>query len=807
MKKRSSILIIFASMLMSITAFASNGEVEAKAKIIGAETFCAGGDVIDYSIEQAELQIKIASAAYTMNTPDDVESSITLHFENATIDDYYESEWLARENIKVVGADGGNINTIPVDTQVEKDEVTITFERKFQEDEVIAIQLFSLMDKTSAGKEATVSITGDFAETEELVFASVAKDGITVSTKDTVAIAQDEVTPLYSKGVKITRNAGYFSSGEYIELKMSKGFQFAEVPASAPADKQVTVNGETLTPSTATDANAMGLGEILYDGEEAIIRLNTDMAPALPISGQADNTTDALLIKNLQVDSDSAKVGAMAKLTVAYQGTRDVVEVAEVVDYEVELTVDADEKDLPIMYSGVDVNNYGITDDSDHWTLEVTAEETFPGAWGMRKGFSFTLPEGVYATDVEVLDADGFTSNGGVADVTAWDTAFKEAYQNGDHKSFAFSKRVFDDVDTQLREDVGSVTFRLQLVADPTFAGDVVLGMEGDLVGTHEVIVAHFQKPYTVTAERNDLAIDYRYTDIPTAIVVKEGADGLFAKNDATFDFNIETQYITFEEDATFIVEGASGLELKEADTDSNRLSFTVKAESEEAATITIEDMQLFMQRNIPAGPYRLELTTSLAHADTDKDGKITVADAGYLAQGLLAPDEDAIIDDVCDYDTVVKEGFVNIITAGRNQDDASFTTKVIVPLGESYVISNETQIALDAPAYISAGGYTMLPVRAVAKALGINSACVLWSEEASTVTILYGQRVICMTIGERVMYVNGTAIPASAAIEISNERTFLPMRDLATALGVTDITWDEATQTATLNGSQTAAK
>ena len=150
-----------------------------------------------------------------------------------------------------------------------------------------------------------------------------------------------------------------------------------------------------------------------------------------------------------------------------------------------------------------------------------------------------------------------------------------------------------------------------------------------------------------------------------------------------------------------------------------------------------------------------------------------------------------------------VKEGFVNVITAGRDQDDASFTKKVVVPVGEKYLIAGEEQVALDVPAYISAAGYTMLPVRAVATALGINNNNVLWNQASRTVTILYGQRIITMVAGQKVVTVNGNTIPASATVQIKDGRTFLPMRDLATALGVTDITWDAATKTATMNGNQ----
>ena len=126
-----------------------------------------------------------------------------------------------------------------------------------------------------------------------------------------------------------------------------------------------------------------------------------------------------------------------------------------------------------------------------------------------------------------------------------------------------------------------------------------------------------------------------------------------------------------------------------------------------------------------------------------------------------------------------------------------------MVPVGENYILSGENKIELDVPAYINDAGYTMLPVRAVANALGIDKNAVLWDQPTRTVTIMYGQRIITMTYGQKVIYVNGSALPASSAVEIKDGRTFLPMRDLATALGVLDIQWDSVNRTATLNGNQ----
>ena len=105
--------------------------------------------------------------------------------------------------------------------------------------------------------------------------------------------------------------------------------------------------------------------------------------------------------------------------------------------------------------------------------------------------------------------------------------------------------------------------------------------------------------------------------------------------------------------------------------------------------------------------------------------------------------------------------------------------------------------ITLDTPAYINAENYTELPLRAVSEAFG---ATVGWDDASRTVTVMMGQRIVSMTIGSKTMYINGTPVQMNTAPEITNERTFVPVRDLANALGISKIDWNEASQTVTLN-------
>ncbi len=706
----------------------------------------------------------------------------------------------AKDDANTEAAGSTDFKVVPVEgfskakaAMKDVDEFTFGIKGKLHTGDVISIDLATVMDKTSVGRQATLDVESDDLNLDvaDLVYVGVEDYGITATTKKLATVAEDEEATL-EKDLKIESVVGNFQVDQTIELKLNNGFEFKKAWKGFTGDDYTVVD---------------------VDGNKAIIEVDTE--------------TDEIVIKanELTIVADGAKSGDVATITVkatasdkdgnkvdkAFKATTKV-EVMKVVDYTVIMSVEEDE-DLPLIYSGTNVNNAGITDDSDHMSLEVTIEESFPGAWSMRKGFNLELPDGVYVTDVNVVEAENFYQTvGGVQDAGDWDEAFKNAYQDGDHKNFEFDKRVFDDVNTELADDEASVTFELELVADPTFAGDVTLKFTGDLVDEQEVTIAKFMPIAVVEAEQNDMKIDYRYTEIPTEIKVTETAAGLW-KEGSQFWMAIDKDVIEFEEDATF--EATNGMEIddledndvkfKSLDEGVPAIGFEVEEESDEAATVTISDMSLFMNRNIPAGPYDLIAKNTAAEAYLVQKLFAEDTHTSWTAHDAADCDDECFIADVEDFSDVVKEAFINVVTAGREQDDASFTTKVVVPVGESYIVSGENTVELDVPAYVSAAGYTMLPVRAVANALGINNNNVIWNGETKTVTILYGQRIITMVAGQKVINVNGSAIPASAAVEIVDGRTFLPMRDLATALGVTDITWDAATKTATLNGGVVA--
>ena len=814
MKKFLSMVLAAAMVISTVPATAFALDAKATAKVVDSRNLTeADADKVEEGanptnwigqtttapkFKAPELQLKVTDADSTANDNADTETKFTVTLDNAKFVTDAGAVVTSTTNLTDIVSvvddeakvypptvDGVKIN--------DKDEIEVTIKGVLAKDDIIKVALRTVLTKTSAGTKATVAVDSDDLDlsTDDITFVTVQDTGIKATLKKVAEVAEEETTEL-EKDLKIETAAGDFVKDQEFEIKVSSGFEL----------KYGNTNATDYTIRQGDDDNKL------------IVKINNA------------NIGDTLTInaKDIIIDAADAKVGAVAKLTVkalantsvtgTFKATADAVEAAKVVDQTVTLSVDEDD-DVPVIYSGVDVNNDGITDDSDHLSLEVTLKETAKSSLDVKKAFNLDLPEGVYVTDVKVKKTDNVEINGKTGSNIK--DEFEKAYKKGEYDGFEFARRSF--VDTDNKADAMELSFKLELVAEPDFTGDVKLTLEGDAFDKkQEVTIAKFVAPYTVEASQNDLIIDYRNTKVPTNIVVKEAEEGLWKKN-LEFTFGIDKfDDDDFENDATYTVDNKSDLEIKEA---KKGLGFKVDTESsDEPAAVTISDISLYMSRSIAAGTYDLQLitnaninmyaealaTTEATKVDVDKitDAFGTVEEP---AKYTVAEDKDfndgaKINKDTVDYATV-KEGFINVITAGRDQDDASFTKKVVVPVGEKYLIAGEEQVALDVPAYISAAGYTMLPVRAVATALGINNNNVLWNQASRTVTILYGQRIITMVAGQKVVTVNGNTIPASATVQIKDGRTFLPMRDLATALGVTDITWDAATKTATMNGNQ----
>jgi hypothetical protein len=113
---------------------------------------------------------------------------------------------------------------------------------------------------------------------------------------------------------------------------------------------------------------------------------------------------------------------------------------------------------------------------------------------------------------------------------------------------------------------------------------------------------------------------------------------------------------------------------------------------------------------------------------------------------------------------------------------------KIILAMqvGSTIAYLNQRPIELEAPPYITKEGRTMVPVRFVSETFG---ATVKWDKNERKVTITRYDTTLEMWIGNKRMMVNGTQKDLSSPPEIKNNRTYLPFRAIAEAMGA-EVSW-----------------
>ncbi|MFI3175340.1 MAG: copper amine oxidase N-terminal domain-containing protein [Bacillota bacterium] len=716
--------------------------------------------------------------------------------------------------------------------------------------DILTIDVPTWFSSTSAGSSVWANVRCeemyDFDADIELAY--IVDGGFTASYYKTLDTIAPEERIRLSQDIDLTEIvAGSFEAGQEVTFKLSRGFEF-----SGLADSSLLVG-------LREDSSRFGSSLVYVDDEMHFTVTNDSNGlsrQTISVNGTSSTVSDTY---GIGIEATTAKVGDIATITISIDGLdKQTIEVAEVVDYTVIMEVDTD-KSVPVYYSGVNRNNAGLTVNHSHESLDVTIRETFPGAWDVSNGFTLDLPDGVHVVDEEGNEAGpsvglettingvsaytSYAENSGagvdikdvryiVRDNAPVDTQgmteiFKDAYVRGKYADFTFPRRPFDGENHTLSDAYAQITFSMFLTADPSFEGPVDLTFSCNGTEDQTVTIAEFVKPFTVTAQQNDMIIDYRNTALDTTIVLEEYEAELFDTRVPylsggvwnyyynQFDYYVDRgDVIQFEEGSNFVIDGDSEMEVGgnvltgDNLTDPSGIYYRINGSSYDVpATITIENIELFMQRSIPAGAYPLNMETTM----WNRWKKDTSFGSGASSTNSTTEDPSLFLKpSATNHSEEVHSNFVNVITAGSDVDNA-FLTSIIVPIDANYIIAGTKIISLEGdgitaatpPAYIS-NGYTMVPLRAVSEALNGDGIVVDWNNDTRTVSIIYPSKVINMTVGENVYSVYGNTVPTSAALEIKEGRAFLPFRDLGKMLGVTDsnISWDETNRVAIINGS-----
>ena len=111
-----------------------------------------------------------------------------------------------------------------------------------------------------------------------------------------------------------------------------------------------------------------------------------------------------------------------------------------------------------------------------------------------------------------------------------------------------------------------------------------------------------------------------------------------------------------------------------------------------------------------------------------------------------------------------------------------------------TYTVNNEVK-TMDVEPYIK-NERTYVPIRYLAYSLGVPEDGVTWDGNTQQVGIAKDDTQLNLIIGNATMTVNKEPVVMDVAPEITNDRTFLPARWVAEALGA-EVEWDDTTKQA----------
>ncbi len=313
----------------------------------------------------------------------------------------------------------------------------------------------------------------------------------------------------------------------------------------------------------------------------------------------------------------------------------------------------------------------------------------------------------------------------------------------------------------------------LEVVLKPGFTGDLKVKVGGSAGVIGELVVANVISPASISAVSAPEVIIGR-TDQPIGdIIITENKAGALEEAVLTLLLPVDVEWANIP--TVTVEEGDISIDQNSVTRANNNrnLNFTVSDDSKTASKIKISGAKVKIYRTIPEGDIKASLlggaaiTICTGNLVTNPFPNDTVQGSAVVAKCVTSP-------------------------TGEVKSSASFV------IGASSYTVGGVQTTMDVAPYIK-DGRTFLPVRYVANALGVADANILWDEATQKVTLLKGGTVVQLTIGSKIIIVNGVSIIMDVAPELTSGRTMLPIRFVAQALGAS-VGWDEATQTVTLN-------
>ncbi|TCO78768.1 copper amine oxidase N-terminal domain-containing protein [Marinisporobacter balticus] len=424
------------------------------------------------------------------------------------------------------------------------------------------------------------------------------------------------------------------------------------------------------------------------------------------------------------------------------------LEMGKFAEYDVEVKADGEAKEIyGGRYEGVN------TTDDAHELQKLIIEEKVEGSWLDGRTVSVEFPSWVKILNV--------TKSGDT--ITNEDT---------DKNEFEF------DITKTTGKKKVELTFFISVEAGKT--GDVTAKVESrGLDEDYEVVLGKALAPATITAEVAKIKAGVRDQEIGKITIAETDEDAI-KKGDLILELDKDLDWDG--EPTVKVTKGDLEIDEDNIDVKDNVLTIKVERESSEPSTIEITNAKVKVDRSIAEGAVKVEVKgDALIQNGYDKtlaDSKTVQLDNGRF-----------------DKDYYAKLEVASVITPADNNTSVAKAVQFVIGNAE-YTVDGEVKTADVAP-YIT-DGRTMLSLRYVAEAMGVEDHNIIWDGATRTVTILKGDRIAQVEIGSNKLFVNGAVIPMDTVAVIKDGRTMLPVSFIAKALG-SQVEWDGATRTVTI--------
>ena len=443
---------------------------------------------------------------------------------------------------------------------------------------------------------------------------------------------------------------------------------------------------------------------------------------------------------------------------------------------EVEAKITVKEGSKTILSTNLLIANYS---DFDVQVNEDTVEEVFAGQFDVELG-TFFIEEGVGGSILPdrtiILDLPAgvkWITNDDINDDGDKTLAYEptNTKKKGDNVLGSWSlipsskAKSIRTTTTGLSNNALKVLIEdIRVKIEPDFEGDLEITVRGTAGVEGTVKVAKVVKPVKLGAKDvANVVIGQANQKAANILIVENGVEAIMDDSDNN-EIVLELEKgVRFSSKPTVkVAEGDLEIDSSKLVSNDEALRLVVKyASSKEASTIEISNVDLTVDRTVPVGALKAYIRSA-----EDNGGNSAI---------------DETNSDKSPGNVVI----ANVVTPADGGLSGEFKINSNI-----YYVNGVAKV-MDVAPYIK-GDRTYTPMRYVAEMIG---AEVVWDDAARTVTLTKGDDVVVFTIGSETYTVNGEAMTADVAPEITNGRTMLPARFVAEAFGAV-VGWDPATRT-----------